>query len=560
MAPENDTPTVSLTVSLTVNGTQVTVPKGTPVIEAARQAGFAVPHYCYHPGLSIAGNCRMCLVKIEKMPKLVTSCTTPAGDGMVVETEHEEVRKAVAGVEEFLLANHPLDCPICDQAGECRLQQYSFKHGNAAGRFREERLKFKKGVDVGRHIILDSERCIICTRCVRFSDEISKSGELGVFQRGLYNEIGIFPGKALDNPYSGNNVDICPVGALTLKEFRFRKRVWYIRDVPSVCGTCATGCNVNVGIAENRVWRLTPRENREVNGWWMCDEGRLSYQSLRSEDRLQLPEARKGDETGPVGFDEAVAGVAALLKGAAQGGAAVVASGSLTVEDFWMLRKLGGSVPGLRVVVPERLRGEDDGFLIRADRTANRAGAAALGLDTDAGGSSSSALMQDAASGKVSVLIALGEEIGSLPGGDAALRKLGESGRLVAATAWKSATSDAAAVRIPIAAWSEFEGTYVSCRGRAQRVRRAVTPRISSLPAWQLLGRILSELNPEAPPHLPERAAQVLREVAEAVPAFEGITWTTLSGSGMQLMPGEGVPEPGSTPRSVALPAWAGGA
>ncbi|HXI04064.1 MAG TPA: 2Fe-2S iron-sulfur cluster-binding protein, partial [Candidatus Saccharimonadales bacterium] len=284
------------TVKLTINGKEVEVPKGTSVLEATRAEGLPVPpHYCYHQGLTVAGNCRMCLVKIEKMPKLVTSCTTTAGEGMVVETDHDEVKKAVAGVEEFLLANHPLDCPICDQAGECRLQQYSYKHGNTAGRFREHRLQFKKDVEVGPHVVLDCERCIMCTRCVRFCNEITQTGELGVFQRGLYNEIGIFPGKRLDNDYSGNVVDLCPVGALTLKEIRFRKRVWYLRDVPSVCGSCANGCNVLLGVADNRLWRLTPRENREVNGWWMCDEGRLSFREVRSEDRLSVPEIRKGD-------------------------------------------------------------------------------------------------------------------------------------------------------------------------------------------------------------------------------------------------------------------------
>jgi NADH-quinone oxidoreductase subunit G len=229
------------TVRLTIDGVEVEVEKGASVFEAVHQTGIDVPHYCYHPGLTVAGNCRMCLVKIEKMPKLVTACTTPAGDGMVVETQAEEVKEAVAGVEEFLLANHPLDCPICDQAGECRLQEYSFKHGKAESRFREERMKFKKGVEIGPHVILDSERCIVCTRCVRFCNEISKTGELGVFQRGLHSEIGTFPGRDLENAYSGNVVDLCPVGALTLKEFRFRKRVWFLRDVPSVCGTCASG-------------------------------------------------------------------------------------------------------------------------------------------------------------------------------------------------------------------------------------------------------------------------------------------------------------------------------
>jgi NADH-quinone oxidoreductase subunit G len=362
-------------VRLTINGKEVEVEKGLPVIQAAVKAGFAVPHYCYHAGLRVAGNCRMCLVEIEKMPKLVTSCTTPAADGMVVHTDSEKVKAAVAGVEEFLLANHPLDCPICDQAGECRLQEYSFKHGMAASRFREERLGSKKGVDVGRHVVLDCERCIMCTRCVRFCEEITQTGELGVFQRGLRNEIGIFPDHRLDNPYSGNVVDLCPVGALTLKEFRFRKRVWFIQNVPSVCGTCATGCNVDLGCSKNEIWRLTPRENPMVNGWWICDEGRLSFQLPREATRIGSPELREGSGYAPIRVPDAAARIAETLRSAGAG-AAVVASANLTVEDLWVLKRLASeALPGLRVVVPERVRGEDDGFLIRADRTANRKGA-----------------------------------------------------------------------------------------------------------------------------------------------------------------------------------------
>jgi len=542
------------TVKLTIDGKEVEVPRGTSVLEAARAAGVPVPpHYCYHPGLTVAGNCRMCLVKIEKMPKLVTSCTTQAGEGMVVQTRSPEVTVAIAGVEEFLLANHPLDCPICDQAGECRLQEYSFKHGNTAGRSREPRLQFKKDVEVGPHVVLDCERCIMCTRCVRFCDEISKTGELGVFQRGLHNEIGIFPGKPLDNDYSGNVVDLCPVGALTLKEFRFRKRVWYLRDVPSTCGTCATGCNVNVSVAENQVWRLTPRENREVNGWWMCDEGRLGFQEIQAAERLERPEARRGGSLAAIRMGEAVAALAEALRGAAEGTAAVVASGSLTVEDFWMITGLASAVKGLRVVVPERVRGRNDGFLIRADRTANRTGAAILGLDVDEGGRSSSALMADIAARRVKVVLMLGEDLSTLPGGGDALGSLEEHGTLVAVGPFRTAAARAAALTIPAAAWSELDGTWVNYRGCAQRVRKSVTSRAANLPVWQVLGLVLRELGVEASF---DSAAQILREVAGAVPAFEGMSWTALGAGGQQLKPGPGVPEPGPLPVSMTAASW----
>ena len=535
------------TIKLTIDGKEVEVPKGTPVIRAAIESGAAVPHYCYHPGLTIAGNCRMCLVEIEKMPKLVTSCTTPAAEGMVVHTRSDKVKEAVAGVEEFLLANHPLDCPICDQAGECRLQEYSYKHGNAAGRFREERLQFKKDVAVGPHVILDSERCIVCTRCVRFCDEITKTGELGVFQRGLHNEIGIFPGRELDNDYSGNVVDICPVGALTLKEFRFRKRVWFVRDVPSVCGSCAQGCNVNLGTSANQIWRLTPRENPQVNGWWMCDEGRLSFQGLAKE-RLAGAGMKEGASHAPVRLHDAAARIASALK-ASGGASAALASGGLTVEDLWILKRIASEgAPGLRIVVPERRRGEDDGFLIRADKTPNRRGAALLGLDIDEGGGATRSLLADAASGKVKTLLALGEDLASLPGGGPAIERLARDGTLLAVGAFVSPTTIAASLSVPSAAYGEFEGTWVNQAGRAQRVRRAVTPRAEAAPVWQILSMVAGHLGVTAG-HA--SAAEVLREVAGSVAAFKGLSWKTLGGAGVQVDLGPNAPEPGPAPRGL---------
>ncbi len=545
------------TIRLNIDGVDVEVGKGTSVIEAARSAGAMPPHYCYHPGLSVAGNCRMCLVEIEKMPKLVTACTTQAADGMKVLTRSDKVKQGVAGVEEFLLANHPLDCPICDQAGECRLQQYSYAHGGATSRFREEKLHFKKDVEVGPHVVLDCERCILCTRCVRFCDEITKTGELGVFQRGLHNEIGIFPGRVLDNPYSGNVVDLCPVGALTLKEFRFRRRVWYIREVPSVCGACAAGCNVHLGTGEDRIWRLTPRENRFVNGWWMCDEGRLSYEALYETPRMLNPESRADSTFKPVPMDAAAAAVADALKAAPRGAAAVLASASLTVEDLHLLKRLSTEgVPSLRVVVPERVRGRDDGFLIRADRSANRKGAELMGFDVDAGGASSRALMADVAASKVTTLLVAGEDASSLPGWDAAAAALEKGGSLLVMHPFLTGAAAAAKVRVPAAAYGEFEGTWVTWRGRAQRVRRATTPRAACLPYWQILSLVLGRLGVKAEPR---SAAEILREVAASVPAFAGATWTALGSAGMQLALAPGSADPGAAPQGLSAPSWRSG-
>ena len=274
---------------LTIDGKEVEVEPGTTVIRAAEKAGIFIPRYCWHPGLTIAGNCRMCLVEIEKMPKLVISCSTQTADGMVVRTTSPKVKEAQDAILEFLLINHPLDCPICDQAGECKLQEFAYDYGPARSRFLEEKVHKPKAVNIGRNIVFDGERCIVCTRCVRFCQEVSKTGELTVAHRGDHVTIETFPGMALDNAYSGNTVDLCPVGALTLKQFRFQQRVWFLKDVPSVCAGCARGCNVLDGISKGRILRITPRENQDVNRWWICDEGRLSYEKLSHGGRIVWP-------------------------------------------------------------------------------------------------------------------------------------------------------------------------------------------------------------------------------------------------------------------------------
>src|SRR5881628_1907172 len=243
-------------VALVIDDRPVVVKKGTTVLQAAEKAGLLVPHYCYHPGLSIAGNCRMCLVEIEKMPKLQIACSTPVAQGMAVRTGNDRVRVARAGIQEYLLINHPLDCPICDQAGECRLQAYEAAYGQGYTRFSEEKVHFPKRYDIGGKVVFDAERCIRCTRCIRFCDEVSQSHELALFQRGDHAIIGTFPGRPLDNPYSGCTVDVCPVGALTWKPFRFKARVWFLKNVPSVCVGCARGCNVDAATFRNRVHRM----------------------------------------------------------------------------------------------------------------------------------------------------------------------------------------------------------------------------------------------------------------------------------------------------------------
>lgn len=277
-------------IQLEINGKKVEVAAGTTVFNAAVEAGVFIPHYCYHPDLSIAGVCRMCMVEIEKIPRPQISCNTVATEGMVVRTDTDKIKETVKSVLELHLINHPLDCPICDKAGECGLQNFYSSYGLYNSRMDFEKVHKPKVQDIGT-IILDSERCILCTRCVRFTDEVTKTSELGIFQRGDRSTLQVYDGGELRNDYTGNLADICPVGALTAKDFRFQQRVWLLDKTVSVCGMCARGCNTSVSVNSKtqKLYRVEPRRNPEVNASWICDEGRWGYHYVSSADRLSLP-------------------------------------------------------------------------------------------------------------------------------------------------------------------------------------------------------------------------------------------------------------------------------
>jgi NADH-quinone oxidoreductase subunit G len=372
---------------ITVDDRTLEVAEGLTILQALDAAGLLmngidIPHYCWHPKLSIDGSCRLCQVEIEGMPKLQIACNTIVADGMVIRTRNERVESAREGVMELLLVNHPLDCPICDQAGECKLQDYAFEYGVDASRSREPRRALKKNVDLGPTIVFDQERCILCRRCVRFCREVPETGELVVLGRGDHSVIETFPDAPLDNDYSMNVADICPVGALTTKDFRFKIRVWFLDDVPGICTGCSKGCNVHLGVANNRVYRYVPRRNDAVNETWMCDEGRMSYKRIGAADRLERPLVR-GELGVPEATSFAVAVAAAAehitrlrdTKGA--GVIAGVASPHATNEDLFVFRRfldaLGVGAAG--VAVP---KGRSDHLLIQPEKAANIAGARAL--------------------------------------------------------------------------------------------------------------------------------------------------------------------------------------
>ena len=517
---------------LILDGEEIEIVPGTTVLAAALSRGRDIPHYCWHAGLSVAGNCRMCLVEVERSPKLVIACATQVADGMVVRTETDRVKKARAAMMEFFLINHPLDCPICDQAGECRLQEYAVEHGAGRSRFVEAKLTLNKAVDIGPHVLLDQERCIQCSRCVRFCDEITGTSELAFFRRGERTVIGIYPGRPLDNAYSGNVVDICPVGALTLKEFRFATRVWYLKNTPTVCAACARGCNVLVAVGQqqvlmttqgqtdDRIKRIVPRPNEDVNGHWMCDEGRLSYRTLSSAPRLETAEAPAGTAAD---WDDAVARAAALLGDAARAGRlAAILSPRLTAEDLFAWRRLLEALGGGRIGVRRIARGADDALLVRADKGANSTGAAWI-LGESA---TEAAVLEAAARGEVAALLVVGDPLDSAESAapDPAVRSRVAS--VIFVGPFVSGAAEGADVRLPAAAWAEEDGTLVNFEGRAQRVRRCHLPRGEGRPGW----RIACDLAQAAGGDMPQWTSsdEVLEALAASVERFRGLDATTI--------------------------------
>ena len=524
--------------TLTIDGRQVSSPDGTTVIQAAETLGIFVPRYCYHPALSVAGNCRICLVEVEKAPKLQIACNTPVTEGMVVHTGSDKAQDGRRAVLEFLLANHPLDCPVCDQSGECELQNFYMNFGLYDARFREQKVKKKKAVAVGPHVMLDQERCILCSRCVRFTDEITRTGEFGIFNRGDRAELGLYPGQQLTNPYSGNVIDVCPVGALTEDDFRFKARVWYLSSAPSVCNGCAQGCNVDVHFVLDRphlnggarVMRLKPRYNPDVNQWWMCDEGRFGFHWIDRERLTQV--CNRGAEST---WEQAIAAISAALAPRAGGGGArlgVIASSGLSNEELFLIKEmfqrgLGASVTTAVPVPP----GYSDDFLIKADKSPNTRGATVLGLaGPDA--ASVDSILADALAGRIDALWVFELDLAALVG-DAELNALVRAVDLLIYSGTNvNRTAAAAHWVLPSAAYLEKDGTFVNCHGRVQRIGRAFPPLRGSREDWAVLLDIAARLHLPLTAHTPQG---LFLEMAKTVPAFEGLTYEAIGSQGISV-------------------------
>lgn len=455
--------------TITIDGKQVEFKQGQTVIQAAMDAGIDVPHFCYHPKLSISGNCRVCLVEIEKMPKLAISCATLAADGMVVHTNSAKALDARNAVMEFILINHPLDCPICDEAGECKLQEYAFAHSRGESRFDEIKNRKEKRVQIGPRIKFDAERCISCSRCIRFSDEIAKANQLTFVNRGDKVTITTFPGESFDNPYTLNTVDICPVGALTNNDFRFKSRVWEMSSTNSICVGCARGCNIEIWVRNNEILRLTPRHNEEVNSFWMCDNGRLNtFKNVNADARIDSCFIKKEGKLNKTTWIEALEVASKSLKDFKLSEIAFVASPYATVEDNFVLQKYAKQYnPNNIFAAKHIIPGDQDDILIREDKTPNSAALELLGIKNEI--EKLSSLIENK---NIKALIVMEEDLASI--NDEWSTTLAKLELLIVMATNKNKTTELADIIFPAATYAEKHGTFVNFQGRVQRIRPAV--------------------------------------------------------------------------------------
>jgi NADH-quinone oxidoreductase subunit G len=473
---------------VTVDGKVVEVPNDANALEACRAAGVEVPHFCYHPRLSIVGQCRMCMVEVEGVPKIQASCTVPVRDGMVIRASTEKALAARNATMEFLLINHPLDCPICDQAGECKLQDNAFGAGLPVSRTSEPRRQFP-GYDrtpIGPHVIADMTRCIQCTRCIRFCEEITGTGELTFIERGGHTIVWTHEGKALDNDLSACAADVCPVGALTTKEFRFRKRVWWLDKTRSVCDGCEIGCNISVEHRDRVVYRFLPRVAPAVNDFWMCDYGRFRAEELNRQDFVK-PEIRVAgsDARKQTNWGEALDAVKVAID-RARDSTLVIGSANLTTEEAWLLKTLFEN--SLKVGTPEftvdigpkrRIRNKVDGWIYGTEAAPNSRGCEAAGLKrTKEGDASALSLFLSKKSSSSSsfpaVLYISDAHFSEKCNDPAFVAVLRQASVLVVHARTRNALTDAADIVLPVAPLSGKEGTFVNAKGLVQRIDTAI--------------------------------------------------------------------------------------
>ena len=505
-------------VNLTIEGRPVSVVEGTTILEAAKTAGILIPHYCYHPGLPIAGVCRMCLVEVEKAPKLAPSCATTVAEGQVVRVHSEKSLDARKGVLEMLLINHPLDCPICDQSGECELQDYTYQEGREDSRYREPK-RFNPAEDFGGDVIYVPIRCILCTRCVRFMEDVAHDPALNVSERGDRALIGKFEGKDLTHPWAANVVDLCPVGALLSKDFLNKARAWELDRTASICPNCTQGCNVIMETRENQLVRMRPRPNENVNAFFMCDWGRLNYRWMNEKNRVEHPMVRARNGLAASSWEAAISAAARALNGKK---AFVAASPMLSNESLFLLTELMQGGSGVfRVTEGDEapLPGVED-LALRRERAANVYGAEKLGFKKTKdllGGL-----------GQGDVLVVAGEDLAGI---DAAA--VARAGDVIVIGSVLPEAAGKASVVLPIANYSEEEGTVTNLRGRVQRFTQAKQAPGETRPSWLVLGDLLGAMGKQTNFFLP---SEVFAKLASSNTSFAGLSYDSLGFKGLPLL------------------------
>lgn len=538
-------PTEVQMLNVQIDGIWLQFPKGTRVIEACAQASKFIPRYCYHPKLSAPGNCRMCLIEmgmpkmgpdrkpvmgtdgkpvIAWIPRPQISCAQDVAEGMAIRTDSPMVQECRQGVMEFLLINHPLDCPICDQAGECRLQEFSVEYGNANSRFLDRKVKKPKNIELGPRVTLDAERCVLCSRCIRFMKEIANDDVLGFVDRGSFSSIACHPDRVLDNNYSLNTVDICPVGALTSSDFRFKMRVWFLKETRTIDVNDGLGANIIIGARENRIYRITPRENNDVNSCWLPDSHRLNFKFVGHGDRLKQPTV-KGE---PVDWTLAVSAAAEQLK-RNSGAVAMIASARMTNEELFLAKRLATALGIEKYDVLPRI-GEPDGILIQADRNPNTSGAKLLGIADQQPGTKLPQIAEGVRSGAIKALLVLGEDVTKCGLTEDDLRKLDA---LVVMDILPNRTTPISTVLLPAAAWAEKRGSMINVRGRLQRLNRAVEVPGQARDDWEILRDLIQQVSGSNGIYMIE---DLFKQMAGEVKEFQGLNLSKIGDLGLQVL------------------------
>jgi NADH-quinone oxidoreductase subunit G len=512
-------------VTVTIDGMQVAVPKGIPIIEAAKQAGILVPHYCYHPSLPSPAVCRMCLVEVEKAPKLMPACVTAVAEGQVVHVNSPTAKKARESVLEFLLINHPLDCPICDQAGECELQDYTFQEGRPSTRYKEYAKRYNPVEDFGPDILYVPNRCILCTRCVRFMEDVADTPVLNVSERGDRAYIGIAEQQRLDHPWAGNVVDLCPVGSLLSKSFLPKARAWDLDKSASVCPGCTQGCNISIDTRDEVVVRIRPRPNLEVNRHFMCDYGRMNYRWMNRGDRVEAPLVRDGNRHVAVDWDTALDRLGQAVRGAS-GSAVILATGRASTESLGLVRRM---LDGFRVTAAVQVpMGDEEAPLagipnlaLRRERAPNLIGAELVGYAVQW-----AKAMEDVRT--AALVLVLDADLG--PDDEAALAAA--PGLVIQLGTVMPETRHAELI-LPVTTMAEENGTYVNRDRRIQRYQQAKAQPGMARPAWWVAGEVLAGPGPDA--SAPATAADAFALLGERWPVFAGLSHDDLGFTGRVL-------------------------